>query len=94
MQSRAGEPIPTTDYVDLQAALLASNLPETSWFTIPIVTRNLPINKQILNYKLSVFNPSAYVKEEKQKKYENIAAQSVLAFKQTDREHFLIGMMI
>jgi len=51
------------------------------------------INKQILNYKLSVFNPSAYVKEEKQQKYENIAAKSVLAFKQTDREHFLIGMM-
>jgi ERCC4-related helicase len=51
------------------------------------------LNKQILEYKLSVFNPSAYVKEEKQKKYEEIAASEVLAFKQKDRENFLIGMM-
>ena len=51
------------------------------------------INKQILEYKLSVFNPSAYVKPEMQKKYEDRAATEVLAFKQTDRENFLIGMM-
>ena len=51
------------------------------------------LNRQILEYKLSVFNPSAYVKEEKQKKYEEIAASEVLAFKQKDRENFLIGMM-
>lgn len=51
------------------------------------------LNKQILEYKLSVFNPSAYVKPDKQKKYEDLAATEVLAFKQTDRENFLIGMM-
>ncbi len=51
------------------------------------------LNKQILEYKLTVFNPSAYVKEEKQKKYEELAASEVLAFKQEDRENFLIGMM-
>lgn len=51
------------------------------------------INKQILEYKLSVFNPSAYVKPEKQKKYEDMAATQVLNFKQTAREYFLISMM-
>ncbi|BFN36528.1 helicase-related protein [Fidelibacter multiformis] len=51
------------------------------------------INKQILEYKLSVFNPSAYVKKEKQKKYEEIARTEILSFKQADRENFLIGMM-
>lgn len=51
------------------------------------------LNKEILKYKLSVFNPSAYVKEEKQQKYEALAETNVLAFKQADREHFLIGMM-
>ncbi len=51
------------------------------------------LNKQILEYKLSVFNPSAYVQPDKQKKYEALAATEVLAFKQTDRENFLIGMM-
>ncbi|MCD4655882.1 NgoFVII family restriction endonuclease, partial [bacterium] len=51
------------------------------------------LNKQILEYKLSIFNPSAYVIPEKQKKYEDLASREVLAFKQTDRENFLIGMM-
>jgi len=52
------------------------------------------LNRIILKYKLSVYNPSAYVLEEKQAKYEELAATSgVLAFKQSDREHFLIGMM-
>lgn len=52
------------------------------------------LNKEILKYKLSVFNPSAYVKPEMKKKYEDLAATSgVLAFTQSDREHFLIGMM-
>jgi len=51
------------------------------------------LNKQILEYKLSVFNPSKYVKPDKQKKYEDIAVTEVLAFKQSDRENFLIGMM-
>jgi hypothetical protein len=51
------------------------------------------LNKQILEYKLSVFNPSAYVKPEMQAKYEALAGTEVLAFKQVDRENFLIGMM-
>lgn len=52
------------------------------------------LNKKILQYKLSLFNPSAYVKAAMQKKYEELAATSgVLNFKQSDREHFLIGMM-
>ncbi len=52
------------------------------------------LNKIILKYKLSVFNPSAYILDEKQQKYEELAATSgVLAFKQKDREYFLIGMM-
>lgn len=52
------------------------------------------LNKRILQYKLSVFNPSAYIKDDMKKKYEELAATSgVLSFKQSDREHFLIGMM-
>jgi hypothetical protein len=52
------------------------------------------LNKRILQYKLSVFNPSAYIKDGMEKKYEALAATSeVLNFKQSDREHFLIGMM-
>ncbi|OQX00905.1 MAG: ATP-dependent helicase, partial [Desulfobacteraceae bacterium IS3] len=48
------------------------------------------INEQILNYKLSLFNPSAYVREDKQKKYEEMAKTQVSAFKQSAR---LIAMM-
>jgi len=52
------------------------------------------LNKIILQYKLSVFNPSAYVLPEHKNKYEEQAkTKGVLGFKQTDREHFLIGMM-
>lgn len=52
------------------------------------------LNKIIIQYKLSVFNPSAYIVPEKKSRYEELAAtKGVLAFKQSDREHFLIGMM-
>lgn len=52
------------------------------------------INKIILQYKLSVFNPSAYVLPDKKSKYEEQAmTKGILGFKQSDREHFLIGMM-
>lgn len=51
------------------------------------------INKQILEYKLSVFNPSAYVLPAKQAKYEALAGGQGVNFKQADRENFLIGMM-
>ncbi len=51
------------------------------------------INQQILEYKLSIFNPTAYVKFDKQQKYEEMAKGRVLNFKQSDREYFLINMM-
>lgn len=52
------------------------------------------LNKIILDYKLSVYNPSAYVLEDKKAKYEELAKTSgIVGFKQSDREHFLIGMM-
>jgi superfamily II DNA or RNA helicase len=51
------------------------------------------LNKKILQYKLSVFNPSAYVLPEKQEYYDAMGTGQVMAFKQSDREHFLIGMM-
>jgi hypothetical protein len=52
------------------------------------------LNKRILQYKLAIFNPSAYIKDEMKKKYEDLAATTgVLGFKQSDREYFLIGMM-
>lgn len=52
------------------------------------------LNKRILQYKLSVFNPSAYIKDDFKNKYEELAVTTgVLGFKQSDREHFLIGMM-
>lgn len=52
------------------------------------------VNEQILKYKLSVFNPSAYLKDDKVEKYEELAkTQGVAGFKQSDREYFLIGMM-
>lgn len=52
------------------------------------------LNRRILQYKLSVFNPSFYLLEEKKEKYEEIAkTEGILAFKQSDRENFLIGMM-
>jgi len=50
------------------------------------------INRQILEYRLAVFNPSAYVKAEKRRKYEQLAGD-LMYFKQSDRENFLIGMM-
>ncbi len=51
------------------------------------------LNKKILKYKLSVFNPSAYVKDEEKQKYEERARTQGLPFKQIQREHYLIGMM-
>jgi len=51
------------------------------------------LNKKILQYKLSVFNPSKYVKDEFKQKYEEISATEMLPFKQIEREEILIGMM-
>lgn len=48
------------------------------------------LNDEILNYQLSLFNPSKYVKRE----YESLYIQPTeLPFTQKDRERFLIGMM-
>lgn len=51
------------------------------------------INKDIMLYKLSIFNPSAYVKDESRGKYEELVGTQMYAFRQADREHFLINMM-
>ncbi|HEU5052824.1 MAG TPA: helicase-related protein [Hanamia sp.] len=51
------------------------------------------LNKKILQYRLSVFNPSKYVKREFREEYERRAGRQILGFKQSDREHFLINMM-
>jgi len=51
------------------------------------------INKKIMAYKLSLFNPAAYVKEKYKAYYEKKADRSVVAFSQENREYFLIGMM-
>ena len=51
------------------------------------------LNRKILAYKLSLFNPSFYVKQEMKQKYEETAGRQVSAFTQEKREHFLIGMM-
>lgn len=48
------------------------------------------LNDEISKYKLSLFNPANYVKEEFRTVYD---PQTVLNFTQYDREHFLIGMM-
>jgi superfamily II DNA or RNA helicase len=51
------------------------------------------LNQEILKYKLSVFNPSEYVSDDKKQKYEERAATEVLVFSQAKRETLLIGMM-
>lgn len=48
------------------------------------------LNDEISNYKLSVFNPSKYVKKEHREKY---FVKTVSNFTQEEREHHLIGMM-
>lgn len=51
------------------------------------------INSKIMKYRFSVYNPSAYVLEEKQMEYMIKTQKDNLAFRQADRERFLIGMM-
>ncbi len=52
------------------------------------------INKEIMTYKLSLFNPAAYVKQEHKDYYAELAGETkIAAFTQENREHFLIGMM-
>lgn len=52
------------------------------------------LNDEISNYKLSLFNPSKYVKEEFKEFYrEKSKTEKVVSFTQEARENFLIGMM-
>ncbi|MEI7501326.1 MAG: helicase-related protein, partial [Bacteroidota bacterium] len=51
------------------------------------------LNREIMKYKLSLFNPSFYVREEFKTHYENLAGVKIKNFSQEKREHFLIGMM-
>jgi hypothetical protein len=48
------------------------------------------LNDEISNYRLSLFNPSAYVRPEFADRYE---LDRVAQFSQRKREHYLIGMM-
>jgi SNF2 family DNA or RNA helicase len=49
------------------------------------------LNEEISKYRLSLFNPSAYVLPEHASLYED--GRAVAAFTQRQREHYLIGMM-
>jgi superfamily II DNA or RNA helicase len=51
------------------------------------------LNKQINRYKLSIFNPSAYLRLECQEKYRAMEGGANLNFTQLDRESTLIAMM-
>nr|MBC8416216.1 SWF/SNF helicase family protein [Candidatus Cloacimonadota bacterium] len=51
------------------------------------------LNHEIMQYALSLYNPSKYVKEEFKDLYRKKARSRMLAFEQETREHFLIGMM-
>ncbi|WP_207641581.1 C-terminal helicase domain-containing protein [Syntrophomonas palmitatica] len=51
------------------------------------------LNKQISEYKLSLFKPSAYIKEEYRERYRKLEAESGVNFSQAQREDYLIGMM-
>ncbi len=51
------------------------------------------LNDEISNYKLSLFSPFKYLKEEFQEYYEEKASRRIKYFSQGDRENFLIGMM-
>lgn len=51
------------------------------------------INQDIMGYKLSLFNPSAFVKPEFVHLYENVSDRKVQAFTQAGRESTLINMM-
>jgi len=48
------------------------------------------LHEKISDYQLSLFNPSRYILEEFKEQYEN---SGVPNFTQSNREHFLIGMM-
>ncbi len=51
------------------------------------------LNKEIIKYRLSLFNPSKYVKDEFKEFYEEKSKSEGTTFKQSIREYYLIGMM-
>ena len=51
------------------------------------------LNKEIIKYRLSLFNPSKYVKEEFKEFYEEKSKSEGTTFTQSVREYYLIGMM-
>ncbi len=51
------------------------------------------LNKEISEYKLSLFKPSAYIKDEFQEEYRKRELASGFNFRQAQREDYLIGMM-
>ena len=51
------------------------------------------LNKEISEYKLSLFKPSSYIKEEFQEEYRKQEMESGLNFRQAQREDYLISMM-
>jgi ERCC4-related helicase len=51
------------------------------------------LNDQISNYKLSIFNPAAYLKDRAKELYLNDATHAAIFNDQNRREHYLIGMM-
>ena len=51
------------------------------------------LNTEIMQFKLSLYNPSKYVKDEYKDIYRKKTSSRMLAFEQETREHFLIGMM-
>ena len=51
------------------------------------------LNKKITRYKLSIFNPSAYLRPDCQEKYRAMEGGANLNFTQLDRESTLIAMM-
>jgi len=51
------------------------------------------LNREISAYKLSLFKPSAHIKEEFQEYYRQLESASGFDFRQAQREDYLIGMM-
>ena len=67
--------------------------PISAFPEIDLMQRFMPydkLNDEISNYQLSLFNPSKYLLHEYSSLYDT---QRIRNFTQSDREHFLIGMM-
>jgi len=51
------------------------------------------LNTEIMKFKLSLYNPSKFIKKEFREEYQKKASGRMMIFDQETREHFLIGMM-